>query len=132
MLTPILNTLIGVTLTAFSLSVQAEWRVLANNADGQYFYDDQFFTEGSQISFWRMTDFATPLTNLEGRVIMSEKIRTTVDCNNAKIANSLVTRFAKPNAQGDIMNHYETPLRFTKIAPDTIDFLLFKEICSHH
>jgi len=33
------------------------------------------------------------------------------------------------HAQGEVMNHYETPLRFTRIAPDGVDALLLKKIC---
>jgi len=89
----------------------AEWRHLATNPEGQFFYDDAVQREGDRVNVWRMTDFAKPLTNLEGKEVRSDKSRTTVDCANAKLANSQVTRYAGAQAQGEVMNHYDTPLR---------------------
>ena len=47
------------------------------------------------------------------------------------MGNSQVTRFAGLNGQGEVMNHYETPLRFTSIAPDGVDALLMQKGCAH-
>jgi hypothetical protein len=85
--------------------------------------------EGEQVNVWRMTDFAQPLTNLEGKEVRSEKLRTTIDCSQAKLAYSQVTRYAGVQASGDVMNHYETPLRFTRIAPGSVDALLMQKVC---
>lgn len=114
---------------ASSMSIHAEWRLLVNTADSAHYYDEQLQKDHEQVSFWRMTDFVKPLTNLEGQEVMSEKTRTTVDCKAGKLANSQVTRYAKAGAKGDVMNHYETPLRFTRIANDGVDAVLFKQIC---
>lgn len=107
----------------------AEWRHLATNPEGQFFYDDAVQREGDRVNVWRMTDFAKPLTNLEGKEVRSDKSRTTVDCANAKLANSQVTRYAEAKAQGEVMNHYDTPLRFTRIAPDSVDAVLMQKVC---
>ena len=85
--------------------------------------------EGDRISLWRLANFVKPLTNLEGKEVLSEKTRTTLDCQSSKLANSQVTRFAGLNGQGEVMNHYETPLRFTRIAPDTVDAMLLQKLC---
>ena len=113
-----------------SLPAHAQWQLLSSDAQGRFFYDDAVQREGEQVNLWRMTDFAQPLTNLEGKEVSSEKLRTTIDCSQAKLANSQVTRYAGVQASGDVMNHYETPLRFTRIAPGTVDALLMLKVCS--
>ena len=113
-----------------SLPAHAQWQLLASDAQGHFFYDDAVQHEGEQVNLWRMTDFAQPLTNLEGKEVRSEKLRTTIDCRQAKLAYSQVTRYAGVQASGDVMNHYETPLRFTRIAPGTVDALLMQKVCS--
>jgi len=112
-----------------SLPAHAQWQLLASDAQGQFFYDATVQREGEQVNVWRMTDFAQPLTNLEGKEVRSEKLRTTIDCSQAKLAYSQVTRYAGAQATGDVMNHYETPLRFTRIAPNSVDALLMQKVC---
>lgn len=114
-----------------SLPAHAQWQLLASDAQGQFFYDTTVQREGEQVNVWRMTDFAQPLTNLEGKEVRSEKLRTTIDCSQAKLAYSQVTRYAGAQATGDVMNHYETPLRFTRIAPNSVDALLMQKVCAH-
>lgn len=114
-----------------SLPAHAQWQLLATDAQGQFFYDTTVQREGEQVNVWRMTDFAQPLTNLEGKEVRSEKLRTTIDCAQNKMAYSEVTRYAGVQASGDVMNHYETPLRFTRIAPNSVDALLMQKVCAH-
>ena len=114
-----------------SLPAHAQWQLLASDLQGHFFYDAAVQREGEQVNLWRMTDFTQPLTNLEGKEVRSEKLRTTIDCRQAKLADSQVTRYAGVQATGEVMNHYETPLRFTRIAPDSVDALLMQKVCVH-
>ena len=109
----------------------AQWQLLSTEAQAQYFISEDIQREGDRISLWRLSNFVKPLTNLEGKDVLSEKTRTTLDCSASKLANSEVTRFAGSNGQGEVMNHYETPLRFTRIAPDSVDALLLQKVCAH-
>ena len=107
----------------------AEWLPLTQNDEGSFFYEPNTQVQTEHISVWRLTDFAQPLTNLEGKEVRSEKTLASVDCKASKLANSQVTRYAEVHAQGEVMNHYETPLRFTRIAPEGVDALLLKKLC---
>jgi hypothetical protein len=113
-----------------SLPSHAQWQLLASDSQGHFFYDAAVQREGEQVNLWRMTDFTQPLTNLEGKEVRSEKLRTTIDCRQAKLADSQVTRYAGVQATGEVMNHYETPLRFTRIAPGSVDALLMQKVCT--
>jgi hypothetical protein len=110
---------------------QAAWVSVANTADAQVYYDDALSKEGDRVTVWRLTNFAKPLTNLEGKEILSEKSRTTVDCATRKMANSQVMRFAGKDASGDILNSYETPLRFTTVDPNSAESTLMKSLCKN-
>ena len=123
-----LNILCAVCV-CWCLPAHAEWTQLTQNAEGTFFYELAGQAQGELVSVWRLTDFAKPLTNLEGKEVRSEKTLTTVDCKALKLANSLVTRYAGGQAQGEVMNHYETPERFTRIAPEGVDALLLKKLC---
>ena len=103
---------------------------MANTADAQLYYDDSISKEGDRVTVWRLTNFAKPLTNLEGKETLSEKSRTTVDCATGKLANSQVMRFAGKDAMGEMLNSYETPLRFTTVAAGSVDALLVNKLCN--
>ena len=103
---------------------------MANTADAQVYYDDAISKEGDRVTVWRLTNFTKPLTNLEGKEISSEKSRTTVDCASRKMANSQVLRFSGKDASGEVLNQYETPLRFTTVAAGTVDAELVRKLCA--
>ena len=102
---------------------------MANTADAQLYYDDAISKEGDRVTVWRLTNFAKPLTNLEGKETLSEKSRTTVDCATGKLANSQVMRFSGKDASGEVLNQYETPLRFTTVDPNSAEWRLMKILC---
>ncbi len=124
-----LNMLCSVLSVCWCMPVHAEWTQLTQNAEGTFFYELAGPATGERVSVWRLTDFAKPLTNLEGKEVRSEKTLTSVDCKASKLANSQMTRYAGVHAQGDVMNHYETPERFTRVAPEGVDALLLKKLC---
>lgn len=111
------------------LPVHAEWQLLMQTPQARHFYDDSVQQHGQQFSVWQITDFTQPLTNLEGKEVQSEKTLATLDCGTQKMAYSKVTRFSGLRAEGEVMNHYETPLRFTRIAPNSSDALLMQKLC---
>ena len=115
---------------AFVPLSQAAWVSVATTQDAQLFHDDALSKEGDRVTVWRLTNFAKPLTNLEGKEILSEKSRTTVDCATGKLANSQVMRFAGKDAMGEMLNSYETPLRFTAVSAGSVDALLVNKLCN--
>ena len=108
---------------------QAAWVSVANTTDAQVYYDDAISKEGDRVTVWRLTNFVKPLTNLEGKEISSEKSRTTVDCVSRKMANSQVLRFSGKDASGEVLNQYETPLRFTTVDPNSAESIFIKSLC---
>jgi hypothetical protein len=121
---------IAVLALAYVPTAQAAWVNLASTPEAQVSYDDAVSKEGAWVTVWRLTNFAQPLTNLEGKQISSEKARTTVDCASGKMANSQVMRFAGKDASGEVLNNYETPLRFTTVAAGSTDAELIQTLCA--
>ena len=117
-------------LLVFASTTHAAWVSLAHTPEAQVLYDDALSKEGSRVTVWRLTNFAKPLTNLEGKEISSEKARTTVDCSSGKLANSQVMRFAGKDASGEVLNSYETPLRFTTVAAGSTEADLIQKLCA--
>ena len=115
---------------AFVPLSQAAWVSVATTQDAQIFHDDALSKEGDRVTVWRLTNFAKPLTNLEGKEILSEKSRTTVDCASRKMANSQVLRFSGKDASGEVLNQYETSLRFTTVAAGSLDAELLNKLCA--
>ena len=111
-------------------TAQAAWVSLSNTPEAQVSYDDALSKEGSRVTVWRLTNFAKPLTNLEGKEISSEKARTTVDCASGKLASSQVMRFAGKDASGEMLNSYETPLRLTTVAAGSTEAELIHKLCA--
>ena len=111
-------------------TAQAAWVSLSHTPEAQVLYDDAFSKEGARVTVWRLTNFAKPLTNLEGKETSSEKARTTVDCASGKLANSQVMRFAGKDASGEVLNSYETPLRFTTVAAGSTEAELIQKLCA--
>ena len=109
---------------------QAAWVSAAHTTEAQVFYDDALSKDGDRVTVWRLTNFAKTLTNLEGKEILSEKSRTTVDCATRKMANSQVMRFSGKDATGEILNNYETPLRLTTVATGSVDAALIQNLCA--
>ena len=46
------------------------------------------------------------------------------------MANSQVMRFAGKDAMGEMLNSYETPLRFTTVAAGSVDAELVRKLCA--
>lgn len=123
--------LVGATVALVLIPLsQAAWVSVSITVDAQVFYDDAISKEGDRVTVWRLTNFAKPLTNLEGKEILSEKSRTAVDCATRKLANSQVMRFAGKDAGGEVLNNYETPLRFTTVAAGSAEEDLIHKLCA--
>jgi hypothetical protein len=45
------------------------------------------------------------------------------------MANSQVQRFSGKDASGEVLNQYETPLRFTTVDPNSAESIFMKSLC---
>ena len=65
--------LIAVVALSFSFPALAEWVSYQRNADNEELYDPQFINRnGGMIKLWTLTDYAQPITSLEGQELRSD------------------------------------------------------------
>ena len=65
-----------------SINAHAEWVSYKNGADADELYDSKFVSrDGSLVKLWTMTNFAKPMTSLEGKDYLSEKFSTCPYCD---------------------------------------------------
>ena len=113
-----------------SLPACAEWVSYQRNADTEEFFDPSSVKrEQTQIQLWTLTNYAAPITSLEGQELFSEKSLTTIDCDANKIGVEKMTKHAAKNGQGALVGVMETTLRMTKVRLDSADQVLIKKLC---
>ncbi len=108
----------------------AEWVSYQRNADTEEFFDPSSVKrEQGQVKLWTLTNYATPITSLEGQELFSEKSLTTLDCGAKKIGVEKMTKHAAKNGQGTLVATMETILRMTKVRIDSPDQILIERLC---
>ena len=111
-------------------SVCAEWVNYHRSPEADEFFDPAFVVnEKGTIKFWALSNYATPITTLEGKELLSEKSLTTIDCGTRKTGTEKVVRYAGNNAQGAVVGSMETALRMTSVRPDSADQALIEKLC---
>lgn len=117
-------------IAMLSFNAHAEWISYQRNADTDELYDSKFVSrEASVLKLWTMTNFAKPMTTLEGKDYLSEKMLTTIDCAARKMGVEQVVRLARPNAQGEVVSQMESPLRMMSVKQDSADASLIARVC---
>jgi hypothetical protein len=108
----------------------AEWIHYHHSPEAEEFFDPAFvLNEKGIIKFWALSNYATPITTLEGKELLSEKSLTTIDCGTRKTGTEKVVRYAGNNAQGAVVGSMETTLRMTSVRPDSADQALIEKLC---
>jgi hypothetical protein len=109
---------------------RAEWVSYQRSADVDELYDTRIVSrDGALVKLWTMTNFARPMTTLEGRDYQSEKMLTTIDCARRKTGAETVVRLSGRNAAGDEVSTMASPLRLVAIRTGSSDDALFDRIC---
>jgi hypothetical protein len=120
----------GLLSLLLSLPACAEWVSYQRNAETEEFFDPTSIKrEQSQIQLWTLTNYAAPITSLEGQELYSEKSLTTIDCGANKIGVEKMTKHAAKNGQGALVATMETKLRMIKVRADSADQILTDKLC---
>ncbi len=116
--------------TLLCLPASADWISYQRHADGEELFDPAFLgREQSRIRLWTLTNHGKPMTSLEGKDYLSEKVLTTIDCATRKSGAEQVIRYSGPNAGGEVVGMMETPLRLASVRAGSSDELLIREVC---
>lgn len=113
-----------------SLPAHAEWVSYQRGADTDELYDSKLVSrDGSLVKLWTLTNFAKPMTSLEGKDYLSEKMLTTIDCTRRKMGAEQVVRLTGNNGHGDVVSMMESPLRLVSVKAGSIDEALLDRVC---
>ncbi len=121
----------GAALVLTSVSpAHAAWVAYQKRADADELYENVFVAnEQGRVKLWTLTNFAKPLTSLEGKDYASEKTLTTIDCASRKAGAEQVLRYAGKDGQGALVGDMQTPLRLTSVKAGSTDDELIKALC---
>ncbi len=115
---------------AASGPAHAEWLSYQRGGNVDELLDPQAVSQdGSRLKIWTLTNFATPMTTLEGQDYASEKMLTTVDCASRKIGAEQVIRYAAADAGGAVISSMETPLRLVAVKAGSTEDALLARVC---
>lgn len=113
-----------------ALPASADWISYQRHADGEELFDPAVLgREQSRVKLWTLTNYARPMTSLEARQYLSEKVLTTVDCATRKSGAEQVIRYSGKNAGGDVVGAMETPLRLASVRAGSADEALLERVC---
>ena len=122
--------LVSVVILSFALPASAEWVMYQRSADVDEFYDATLISKaGSVIKLWTLTNYPSPVTNLEGKQLLSEKALTTVDCDTRKSGSEKVLKYSRKNAEGDLVSSMDTSLRLVPVRKGSSDELMVQKLC---
>lgn len=115
---------------AGSLPAQAEWISYQRTADVDELRErEPFGRDGSRLKIWTLTNYARPMTTLEGQEYLSEKMLTTVDCAAGRAGAEQVLRYSGLNAEGEVISSMETPLRLVAVKAGSSEDALLHALC---
>jgi hypothetical protein len=117
-------------MLAAAMPASAQWVLYQRSADTDELYDAKFVSRtGRQLKLWTLTNYPSPVTNLEGKQLLSEKALTTIDCDARKTGSEQVLKYSRKNAEGELVGAMETALRLISVRKGSSDELLLEKLC---
>ena len=117
-------------LLAASVPAAAAWTSYAQTATTTELYDTaSIVRSGATVKVWALTNHVTPLTNLEGKELLSEKSLNLINCADKKIGAEAVLTYAGRDLTGTEVGRMETPARLTPIKAGSPDETLMRAVC---
>ena len=124
------NFLLASALVLTCVSAIAEWITYQRHAEAEEFHEaTPVSREQGRIKLWTLTDYLKPITTLEGNEVSSEKVLTTLDCENKKMGSEQVIRYAGKQAKGTVVSAMETKLRLASVRNGSADAVLLEKLC---
>ena len=112
------------------VSARAEWIAYQRHAEAEEFHEaTPVSREQGRIKLWTLTDYLKPITTLEGNEVSSDKVLTTIDCENKKMGSEQVIRYAGKQAKGTVVSAMETKLRLASVRGGSTDAVLLEKLC---
>ncbi len=124
------NFLLVSALVLTCVSARADWIAYQRHAEAEEFHEaTPVSREQGRIKLWTLTDYLKPITTLEGNEVSSDKVLTTIDCENKKMGSEQVIRYAGKQAKGAVVSEMETKLRLASVRNGSTDAVLLEKLC---
>ena len=122
--------LLASALVLACIPAHAEWVAYQRHAEAEEFHEaTPVSREQGRIKLWTLTDYLKPITTLEGNEVSSDKVLTTIDCENKKMGSEQVIRYAGKQAKGTVVSAMETKLRLASVRNGSTDAVLLEKLC---
>ena len=122
--------LLASALVLTCVSARAEWIAYQRHAEAEEFHEaTPVSREQGRIKLWTLTDYLKSITTLEGNEVSSDKVLTTIDCENKKMGSEQVIRYAGKQAKGTVVSAMETKLRLASVRNGSTDAVLLEKLC---
>ena len=119
-----------VLMLVSAMPASAEWVLYQRTAETDELFDAKFVNRnGKTIQLWTLTNYPSPVTNLEGKQLLSEKALTTVDCEARKSGSEKVMKYSRKNGEGEVVGSMETALRLISVRKGSADEVLLEKLC---
>ena len=119
-----------VWLLVSAMPASAEWVLYQRTPETDELLDPKFVNRtGPTIQLWTLTNYPSPVTNLEGKQLLSEKALTTVDCEARKSGSEKVMKYSRKNGEGNVVGSMETALRLISVRKGSSDEVLLAKLC---
>jgi len=113
-----------------AVPASAEWVLYQRTPETDELFDAKFVNRnGKTIQLWTLTNYSSPVTNLEGKQLLSEKALTTVDCEARKSGSEKVMKYSRKNGEGEVVGSMETALRLISVRKGSADEVLLEKLC---
>jgi hypothetical protein len=113
-----------------AVPASAEWVLYQRTPETDELFDAKFVNHnGKTIQLWTLTNYPSPVTNLEGKQLLSEKALTTVDCEARKSGSEKVMKYSRKNGEGEVVGSMETALRLISVRKGSADEVLLEKLC---
>ena len=124
------NFLLVSAMVVTCVSARAEWIAYQRHAEAEEFHEaTPVSREQGRIKLWTLTDYLKLITTLEGNEVSSDKVLTTIDCENKKMGSEQVIRYAGKQAKGTVVSAMETKLRLASVRNGSTDAVLLEKLC---
>ena len=119
-----------VLMLVSAMPASAEWVLYQRTPETDELFDAKFVNHnGKTIQLWTLTNYPSPVTNLEGKQLLSEKALTTVDCEARKSGSEKVMKYSRKNGEGEVVGSMETALRLISVRKGSADEVLLEKLC---
>ena len=114
-----------------TLNVYAKWEKVVTDEEADFYVKtDSIKRKGYMVTFWEMLDFKST-QKADGRPYLSLKMKNEINCDTEENKTLFLAPYSENLGYGMSLEQVNKPDKsFSSIVPDTIEYAIFKFVCS--